>query len=161
MVWNSVTGKVRLQKAWKMEALDQEIPVLCYRVWQLASTKRMTMLEDDLINMYGCLCNSWCKIKVSGCCFLPWSENVACLIFVTKIRVIFPPSWTKQVMGPGQGTGDFFSTQMSKNMNNGKLNFSDTCDYKSWRIRSLRLKMQNWSSQEWRSFLGVNTIFRR
>ena len=33
--------------------------------------------------------------------------------------------------GPGQGTGDFFSIEMSENMNNGKINFSDTCDYKS------------------------------
>ena len=30
--------------------------------------------------------------------------------------------------GPRTRYGDFFSTDMSENMNNGKLNFSDTCD---------------------------------
>ena len=34
-------------------------------------------------------------------------------------------------MGPGQSVRDFFPMDMSKNMNNGKLNFSDTCNYKS------------------------------
>ena len=33
--------------------------------------------------------------------------------------------------GYGQETGDFFSTEMNENKNNGKLNFSDTCNYKN------------------------------
>ena len=43
--------------------------------------------------------------------------------FNVTVWVIFPPSWTEQVMGPGQGTGDFFSMEMSENIKNWEIKF--------------------------------------